>query len=219
MRHGGAPVTRGPECSTCPGQLGPSSASGRFWVHGPSLPTAFRKVSMVGARKEAAPPRCALGAPAGQDGSGGGSGFLLSSGHLSLSLLLTTHNVPKSVWLVPGLPSCGGSGSWARPWALGPDPLPWCGERWSRHRALGSWPGGHAASSGTWSLSAQYRAEVTPSLQQGSRRERSGGACDLDPKPSASIGWQAGRSRVRGTRQEGSGWFCPPGSQGSGLPS
>lgn len=125
MRHGGAPITRGPECSVRPGQLGPSSASGRFWVHGPSLPTACGKVGVVGARKEAAPPRCALGPPAAQDGSGGGSGLLLSSGHLSLSLLLTTHNVPKSMWLVPGLPSCGGSGSWALGFGTRPSPLVW----------------------------------------------------------------------------------------------
>ena len=50
---------------------------------------------------------------------------------------------------------------------------------------------------------------MTPSLQQGSWWERSGGAWDLGPEPSASVGWKAGRSRVRGTRQEGSGRLSP----------
>ena len=102
-RHGGAPVSRGPEHSVHPGELGPSSASGRFWVHGPSPPTAFRKVGMVGARKEAAPPRCALRAPAAQGGPGGGSGLRCHQG--ASASVLTRHNVPKSVWLVCARPA------------------------------------------------------------------------------------------------------------------
>lgn len=50
---------------------------------------------------------------------------------------------------------------------------------------------------------------MTPSLQQGCWWERSGGAWDLGPEPSASVGWKAGRSKVRGTRQEGSGRLSP----------
>lgn len=97
-------------------------------------------------------------------------------------------------------------------WELGPG-------LWDPTLSPGVVSTGLGTGQGTWSLSAQHGAEVTPSLQQGSWRERSGGACDLGPEPSASVGWKAGRSRVRGTRQEGSGRLCPPGSRGSGLPS
>lgn len=122
-RHGGAPVTRGPEHSVRPGELGPSSASGRFWVHGPSPPTAFRKVGMVGARKEAAPPRCALRASAAQGGPGGGSGLRCHQG--ASASVLTRHNVPKSVWLVCARPAFMW-GLWELGLTLGRGSLPAC---------------------------------------------------------------------------------------------
>lgn len=47
---------------------------------------------------------------------------------------------------------------------------PPCGGCWSKHRALGSQPGGLGLSSSTWSLSVQHGAEVAPSLLQGSQQ-------------------------------------------------
>ena len=101
MRHRGAPVChQGPRVLPAPRGAGTKFS---FWkvLGARPLPTDCLRKGGHGGGKEGGCPR--QGCPEGSCSPGWawrGQWASLSSGCLSLSLLLTGHNVPKSLWLV-----------------------------------------------------------------------------------------------------------------------